>query len=184
MCAIEGADDGLVTLDVTLSPAQEEAFLTALVKDFEAIRACFDLCPATALRSCRIRVARALVSRRPQERVVAQTTPHGSLLPVADCVCPFLPCSQANVSAVDCRKATAFVPADEAMIKAAVEKTSFGFTGLNQAVIGRVSGWLAESGVRALKRLPEAERAMSSLQMAVADLFRVQGGCQIGSFRV
>lgn len=61
------------------------------------------------------------------------------------------------------------------MIKRAVETSPFGFTGLNQAVLGRVSGWLADSGIRALERIPQAERATSSLQRSVGNLLESQG---------
>lgn len=65
------------------------------------------------------------------------------------------------------------------MIKEAVKKTSFGFLGLNQAVIGRVNEWLAESGMRAVARLPAGkERAASPLQTAVAKLLMDQGAAQ------
>lgn len=94
-------------------------------------------------------------------------------------------CAQARVSAINCRTATAFKEHETDMIRRAVEATAGGFEGVNRAVISRMRSWLADSGLRALQRLPAGhERATSALQYAVAVLLEEEEGASMRELRV
>ena len=81
-----------------------------------------------------------------------------------------------SVANVDSRRAKCFTPADEAMIHEAIEsRLSGGHRALDAKLAEALRGWLADEGRAALARLPEAERATSSLINQVGLLLQDQG---------
>ena len=79
-----------------------------------------------------------------------------------------------SLSAVDARKAKAFLPDDENMIRTAVAN-GCGFEELNKTVISKLREWLAESCRRAIEKLPPAERGSSALLSSFARMLYEQG---------
>ena len=78
---------------------------------------------------------------------------------------------------VDLANAQAFSASDRESILKAVEATA-GFAKVNQQVIGIMREWMARSGQEALQRLPEQDRALSTLQNNLAVLLQDQGRLQ------